>query len=67
VIADVVGARVAPKFGQLPDRPGDRDLVADPEPALRYLGWRARTSLRVGMERTVEWHAGHVSGTAVSA
>jgi UDP-glucose 4-epimerase len=67
LIADVVGARVAPKFGQRPDRPGDRDLVADPAPALRYLGWSARTSLRAGMERTVDWHARQVFGTAASA
>jgi UDP-glucose 4-epimerase len=56
-----------PGFGQLPDRPGDRDLVADPEAALRYLGWGARTSLRAGIERTVEWHARHLSRPAVSA
>jgi nucleoside-diphosphate-sugar epimerase len=67
LIADVTGTSVAPKFGQLPDRRGDRELVADPEPALRYLGWSARTSLRAGMERTVEWYARQVSGTAVSA
>jgi nucleoside-diphosphate-sugar epimerase len=67
LIADVVGSQVAPKLGQLPDRRGDRDLVADPEPALRHLGWAARTSLRAGIERTVDWHARHMSGTAVSA
>jgi UDP-glucose 4-epimerase len=67
LIADVTGTRVAPKFGQLPDRRGDRDLVADPEPAERYLGWVARTSLRAGIERTVEWHARQMFGTAASA
>ncbi|WP_345602361.1 NAD-dependent epimerase/dehydratase family protein [Pseudonocardia adelaidensis] len=67
LIADVVGARVAPMWGRLPDRPGDRDFVADPEPAQEYLGWRARTSLRTGIERTVGWHARQVFGTAASA
>ena len=67
LIAAVTGTHVVPGFGQLPDRPGDRDLVADPEPALRYLGWSARTSLRAGIERTVEWHARHLSRPAVSA
>jgi UDP-glucose 4-epimerase len=67
LIADVTGTRVAPKFGPRPDRQGDRDLVADPEPALRYLGWSARTSLRAGMERTIEWHVRQVPGAAVSA
>ncbi|TQM38025.1 NAD-dependent epimerase/dehydratase family protein [Pseudonocardia cypriaca] len=67
LIAAVTGTQVVPEFGQLPDRPGDRDLVADAEPALRYLGWSARTSLRAGIERTVEWHARHLSRPAVSA
>jgi nucleoside-diphosphate-sugar epimerase len=67
LIAAVTGTHVVPGFGQLPDRPGDRDLVADPEAALRYLGWGARTSLRAGIERTVEWHARHLSRPAVSA
>jgi nucleoside-diphosphate-sugar epimerase len=67
LIADVTGTRVVPRFGQLPDRPGDRDLVADPGPALRYLGWAARTGLRAGIERTVEWHARQMSEAAASA
>jgi nucleoside-diphosphate-sugar epimerase len=67
LIARVTGARVAPRFGQLPDRSGDRDMVADVEPALRYLGWSARTSLRAGIERTVDWHARHLPGKAMSA
>jgi nucleoside-diphosphate-sugar epimerase len=67
LIAAVTGTHVVPGFGRLPDRPGDRDLVADPEAALRYLGWGARTSMRAGIERTVEWHARHLSRPAVSA
>jgi UDP-glucose 4-epimerase len=67
LIAGVTGTRVMPEFGRLPDRPGDRDLVADVEPAQRYLGWRARTSLRAGIERTVEWHARRLPGKAMSA
>ncbi|GAA0901393.1 NAD(P)-dependent oxidoreductase [Pseudonocardia zijingensis] len=67
LIADITGARVAPRFGVLADRPGDRDLVADPGPAREYLGWRARTPLRVGLERTVDRHARRFFGAAVSA
>jgi UDP-glucose 4-epimerase len=67
LVADVMGSRIAPAFGQVPDRHGDRDLVVDPEPARRYLGWRARTSLRAGIARTIDWHVGRASGTAVSA
>jgi UDP-glucose 4-epimerase len=64
LIADVLGTPVAPRWGRLRDRPGDRDLVADPGPACEYLGWRARTNLRTGLERTVAWHA---LGTAATA
>jgi len=67
LIADVVGSGVTPLWGRLADRPGDRDFVADPEPADEHLGWRARTSLRAGIERTVAWHARRVCGTAASA
>jgi nucleoside-diphosphate-sugar epimerase len=57
LIAEVVGSGVTPAFGRLPDRPGDRDLLADPGPAQRYLDWRARVGLRDGIERTVAWQA----------
>jgi hypothetical protein len=56
LIADVVGSGPAPAFGAIPDRSGDRDLLADPEPARRYLGWTARVDLRTGIPRTVAWH-----------
>ncbi|MHA6632085.1 NAD-dependent epimerase/dehydratase family protein [Pseudonocardia sichuanensis] len=58
IIADVIGSEVTPAFGEIPDRLGDHDLVADPDLARRLLGWSARTDLRTGVERTVAWYLG---------
>jgi UDP-glucose 4-epimerase len=66
-IADVIGSGLLPAFGAIPDRRGDRDLLADPNPARRYLGWTARTDLRTGIERTVAWHAARVAPERSSA
>jgi UDP-glucose 4-epimerase len=44
------------RFGARPDRPRERERVADPGPAERALGWRATTSLREGLRTTVDWY-----------
>lgn len=53
LIAGAVGSAAAPAFGALPDRPGERDRVADPDPRRRYLGWSAGTDLLTGIARAV--------------
>lgn len=54
-LAAIVGSGVEPAFGALPDRPREQEHFADIAGADRILGWRPRTSLRAGLERTVEW------------
>ena len=66
LIADEIGSSAAPVFGALPDRIGDHDLIADPEPARRHLGWKAKTDLGTGIERTVAWHAEALSTSSPS-
>ena len=61
LIADIVGAEVAPAFGRLPDRAMDRDFVTDPGPATRHLGWSPRVDLATGISRTVDWHMSDLS------
>ncbi len=47
---------VEPPIEHGPKRPGDvRDAQFDPALAVRELGWYPRTSLREGMEKTVEF------------
>ena len=52
-IAELSGGGVAPEFGALPDRPFERERAAHLERARDLLGWRPRTSLNVGLARTV--------------
>jgi UDP-glucose 4-epimerase len=56
LLAEIVGAKVAPQFGVLPDRPMEKVRVANMTDAYKKLGWRPRTSLRAGLEQTIEWY-----------
>lgn len=44
------------ELGALPDRHQDPDIALDVEPAARVFGFRAPTSLEIGLARTVEWY-----------
>jgi nucleoside-diphosphate-sugar epimerase len=54
-IAAIVGNGIEPAFGALSERPREQQHYADIEGAYGILGWRPRTPLRAGLERTVEW------------
>jgi nucleoside-diphosphate-sugar epimerase len=54
-LAAIVGTGLEPAFGALSERPREQQHFADLEGAKEILGWRPRTSLRVGLERTVDW------------
>jgi len=48
-----------PVWGTMPPRPWDTDVwVGDPSTMENETGWRATTSLREGLERTLQWLRG---------
>jgi len=49
-----------PLFGAIPDRPLERVRVANIADTLARLGWQPKTSLEVGLARTVEWYSGQL-------
>ncbi len=56
-LVDIVKPPVSPAFGVLPERSLERVVKADAARSASLLGWRTQTSLREGLERTVEWYA----------
>jgi nucleoside-diphosphate-sugar epimerase len=53
LVTAAMGTAIAPAFGVVGDRPLERELRADPEPARASLGWRPRVGLAEGIARTV--------------
>ena len=52
-----IGGSARPLFGAVPRRAEDVDVhVGNPDKARRLLGWKARTGLRDGVKKTIEWH-----------
>jgi len=56
LVAAAVGTAITPRFGAVGDRPLERELRADPEPARAALGWQPRVGLAEGIARTVAAH-----------
>jgi nucleoside-diphosphate-sugar epimerase len=55
-LARCTGARVKALFGALPDRPQERVRAADASSTASRTGWRTRTELEPGLDRTVDWY-----------
>jgi UDP-glucose 4-epimerase len=56
VLVRLTNSEVEPLFGTLPDRPLERARIAKTPDAYRKLGWKATTSLEVGLEKTIAWY-----------
>jgi UDP-glucose 4-epimerase len=54
-LVNLTGARTAPLFGALADRPLEQVRMADLTYASKTLGWRPSVPLLEGLERTVDW------------
>jgi len=59
VAAELFAIPGTPAYQSMDNRTWDmRDWYADPAKAENVLGWRTRTGLRDGLERTAEWYRG---------
>ena len=67
LVGELVGRPDLLAFGDVPDRAMEREEVADPRAAMETLGWRATTSLRHGLLRTIEACRGPADGPALDA
>ena len=56
---DLTGSKIDPLFGALSDRPFEQARLADITQAQATLGWKPKTSLREGLERTISWYSEH--------
>lgn len=55
-LAGIIGGKVTPEFGALPDRPMEKVRVGDIAYTAEKLGWKPQTTLQAGLEQTVEWY-----------
>jgi UDP-glucose 4-epimerase len=55
-VCELMGGKVRPVFGALPDRPMEPVTAARSEATRRMLGWAPGTRLDDGLERTIAWH-----------
>jgi nucleoside-diphosphate-sugar epimerase len=55
-VVEIIQPEGKPIFGALPDRHQEHTREADTEYALKLLNWKAKTPLREGLERTVNWY-----------
>lgn len=61
LVVELSGSAARPVFGAVPDRPGERPLVANGAPARARLGWEPCWSLRDGLTETIAWHREHAA------
>lgn len=54
-IASIIGSAGSPRFGAIPDRPGERPAVADVARTRGKIGWEPKIDLDEGLRSTVAW------------
>ncbi|MGH8727361.1 MAG: NAD-dependent epimerase/dehydratase family protein [Burkholderiales bacterium] len=59
-LAELIPSRARPLLGEIGDRALEQACVADTAQAREKLNWSAKTPLKEGLRRTVEWYAQRV-------
>ena len=60
-ITRLMDSSVKPLFGALPERPMEQVRVADVEDSYRMIGWRPKTPLTSGLQKTIDWYSARKS------
>jgi nucleoside-diphosphate-sugar epimerase len=55
-LVDFIDPHIEPLFGELPDRPGEQERIADVENTYKMIGWKPRISLQRGLKVTIDWY-----------
>jgi nucleoside-diphosphate-sugar epimerase len=55
-LCQLINPSIRPVIGAIADRPCDRSWTADAAAAQEALGWRPRTPLDEGLQKTVDWY-----------
>jgi nucleoside-diphosphate-sugar epimerase len=54
-LVSLINTSISPSFNSFPDRPAEQRRAADTAYAYKKLGWKSTTSLKKGLEQTIEW------------
>jgi nucleoside-diphosphate-sugar epimerase len=65
-IVELVGSRVEPLFGALPERPLEQVCVADTAGSYAMMGWKPTTPLTEGLKRTLDWYERQLKMKAIA-
>lgn len=55
-LVSLVGSKLEPLYGALPDRPPEPIRTANTDLAYKILGWKPKTSLETGLQKTINWY-----------
>jgi len=55
-LVSIMATNVQPNFGVLPERPMEQIRIADLEHTYTKIGWKPTTSLKSGLQYTIDWY-----------
>lgn len=55
-LTTILKSKIKPEFGKIPDRPLEQIRIANISKTHSAIGWKPKTTLDVGLKKTVEWY-----------